>query len=426
VTSFRNRVPFSSRAPAPTDLVLPLTELAEPETVAVVGRGAVLGRDAVIVEVPFGRAASLFPFLSIGGEWRPFFANDRVRIWLDAGSWFPLRWQVFPAGGHGRDAWAQRFGLPEEPSRTAIFEVEALEVELSPPPAGVFDVPSTRRSEDQGARTVGLEEVGAETGFEPVAPARLAGLDLYRVVIPPTPDVGDAIVTYADGLSFVKLGETRSWAAEAPFGAVGLRAEEVTLPGGGVGYYEPATPDHGRRLSIHAAGTDLYLETNLPREALLSAASTLPVVGLRMPDAWRVRETAGAVVERVSLEEAASRLPFELALPGSLPPGFGLASVELTRVSRDTGVTVYFRDAESAVGTGTIRLHLEAATALPPASSAEQSRLDVGGAPGRWTRARSLLEWVRDGVYGSLDVVDGPGLRLGEAVAIAGSIPGAP
>lgn len=421
-TSVRNRVPFSSAAPAPTDLVLPLTALAEPESVTVLGFGTALGRRAVRVEVPFERAASLFPFLSIvpGGEWRPFFPNDRVRIWLDANSWFPLRWQVFPAGGHGRDAWALRFGLPEEPSRNAIFEVDALSVDLSRPSAGVFSIPSTRRTEDQGARAILLANAADEAGFEPVAPSELGGLDLYRVVIPDVSEAGETIVTYADGLSFLKVGETRSWSENAPFGPIDVRAEEVSLSGGGVGYYEPATIAHGRRLSIHAAGTDLYLESNLPRERLLAVAASLPVNGLQMPEDWRVRRTAGTLVERVSLSEARAQAPFDVSPPEALPAGFTLASVELTRVQGRTGVTLYFRDSEVDVGAGAVRLHLEAADELPPASSARQSAVEVDGAEGRWTPQRSQLEWVEDGVYRSLDA---KGLGLQDLLAIAASIP---
>ncbi|HEX6330890.1 MAG TPA: zf-HC2 domain-containing protein [Actinomycetota bacterium] len=419
-TSVRNRVPFSSAAPAPTDLVLPLAALAEPDVMDVVGSGTVLGHEAVVVELPFERSASLFPFLSLGGEWRPFFPQDRVRIWLDAESWFPLRWRAFPAAGRERAAWALRFGLPREAAGTSVFEVEARSVELAPPPAGVFEIPSTRRTEDQGARPVRLEEVRAVTGFEPVAPAEVDGLELYRVVIPETPEAGAAIVTYADGLSFLKLGETRSWAAAAPFGAVGLQAEEVMLPGGGVAYFEPATPRLGRRLSIHAAGTDLYLESNLPRDRLLEVAASLPVVGLPMPDEWRVREIGGVVVERVTLEEAAAAILFGLALPESLPAGVAFTSVELVRAGGSVGVTVYYRDVAASAG-GALRLHQEAATSLPPASAAEQSKLEVDGAPARWTASRSRLEWVRDGVYASLD---GVGFELEELLAVAESMDG--
>ncbi|MGZ8585984.1 MAG: zf-HC2 domain-containing protein [Actinomycetota bacterium] len=416
--SVRNRVPFSSAAPAPTDLVLPLAALADPEDLTVLGHGTALGRRAVVVEEPFERAASLFPFLSIGGDWRPIYPGDRVRIWLEEESWLPLRWEVYPAGGHARDAWAQRFGLLAEPSRHAIFEVEALSIETSPPAASVFAVPATKRPQDQGARAVAFENVAAEAGFEPLAPQALGGLDRYRVTV--SEMSGEALVTYADGLSFVKLAETRSWRAGSPFGSIDVRAEEVTLAGGGVAYYEPATTDQGRRLAIHAAGTDLFLETNLPREELLSAAAALPVVGLEMPEAWLTRSSDGAIVERVSLEEASAALGVPVVVPASLPPGFALASVELVRVDEAASVTLYLRDVDVDTGAGTIRLHLEPATELPPASSARQFPVQVAGADGRWTPRGSRLEWVADGLYRSLDA---PGRGLDELLRVATSIP---
>ena len=419
----RNRLPFSTDAPIPTDLVLPISTLADADRLTVLGRGTVLGRPAVQVEVPFERARPLFPFLSIaggsiGGDWRPFFPNDRVRIWLDERNWFPLKWAVYPATGVERDAWALRFGLPDEPSLRPVFTVTALDVSTRPPSAGVFRIPASASAQDQGARSVGLTDVARDVGFEPVAPNTVGGLERYRVVLP-TDDTARSLIAYADGLAFVNLGETRTWAGTAPFGPVGVQAEEVPLAGGGVAYYEPSTDEHSRRVSIHAAGTDLYLESNLSRPALLAAAAALPVQGLPMPDAWRIRRVGGATVERVPLQAARSSVPFPIELPRTLPDGFGLASVELVDAGYGDGVTLYFRDLDADAGIGTIRLHLEPAQALPPATSASQSSMDVGGAHGRYTPDRSELEWVRSGVYHSLDA---PGLELPELVAIAASI----
>jgi hypothetical protein len=96
-----------------------------------------------------------------------------------------------------------------------------------------------------------------------------------------------------------------------------------------------------------------------------------------------------------------------------------LASVELVDAGYGNGVTLYFRDLDADAGIGTIRLHLEPAQALPTATSAAQSSLDVGDAHGRYTPDRSELEWIRSGVYHSLDA---PGLELPELVAIGASI----
>lgn len=417
-SAVRNRLPFSTAAPIPTDLVLPISTLADADRVAVLGRGTVLGRPAVRVEVPFERARPLFPFLSIGGEWRPFFPNDRVRIWLDERSWLPLRWDVYPATGAERDAWELRFGLPSEPALRPVFSVTALQVSLRSQDPGAFTVPDAARTQDQGARAIELSEVEREAGFQPLAPGSVGGLDLYRVVVP-TDETEAALVAYADGLAFLTLGETRTWTEDAPFGPVSVLAEEVSLGGDSVGYYEPSTETQGRRLSIHAAGTDLYLESNLPRAALLEAAAMLPVHGLPMPQAWRVRQTGGTTLERVSLERARQLVSFPIELPRTLPAGFALASVEVVESGYRGGVTLFLRDRDADAGIGTIRLHLEPATALPPATSAAQSGVDVSGALGRFTPGRSQLEWVEGGVYRSLDA---PGLGLAALLRIATSI----
>jgi outer membrane lipoprotein-sorting protein len=409
-TSVRNRVPFSSSAPAPTDLVLP-------DDVDVLGTGTVLGRDAVRVQIPFERAASLFPFLSLGGDWRPFFATDRVRIWLDAASWFPLKWEVLPASGEQRESWARRFGLPSERPDVPIFTVEATSVDLSTPRAGVFDVPATPDVRDQAAESVPLEAVEDEAGFVPLAPAALDGLEPYRAVVLTDDAAPSSIVAYTDGLSFLKLAETRSWRANMPFGPVDARAEQVSI-GGGVAYFEPATSVHGRRLAIHARDTDLYLESNLPRARLLEIGSELAVTGLPLPAAWTSSRTAGGVTERVTLDEARAAVPFDVHVPSDLPAGFGLASVELVRSGDVAGVTLYLRDDDVDTGAGEIRIHLEPASSLPPTTGARPSVIDVGGADGRWTAARSTLEWVDDGLYRSIDA---PGFGLATVLRIATS-----
>jgi outer membrane lipoprotein-sorting protein len=418
-----NRVPFSASAPAPTDLVLPVTTLADANQLEVIGRGTVLGREAIKVQVPFERAEPLFPFLSLGGSWRPFFANDRVVLWLDAKSFFPLQYEVYPAAGHERDQWALRFGLPDEPSRRAIFQVTAISVSEQAPPAGTFEVPRTKRPQDQGAKVVPLDQVPQEAGFEPVTPQQVDGLHLYQVTVQSTSDPktkpDQTLLTYSKGLTWLKVGETRDWQSDTFYGPVGQHAAEVPLANGGVAYYEPATDEHGRRLAIHAAGTDLYLETNLSRDELISFASSVPVTGITIPEAWALRESPEGMTERVSLEEVTGRLPFALSLPTTLPPGFGLASAELVSLEGSTGLNVYFQQEDTDLGSGLIRLHLEAGTELPPASSASQSAVEVRGVEGRWTPDRNQLEWVESGVYYSLDA---PGLELPDLLAVAETI----
>lgn len=424
-TVVENRVPFSSTTPAPTDLILPVTSLADANQLQVIGRGSMLGRPAIEVRLPFDRAEPLFPFLSLGGSWRPFFGADQVDLWLDARSWFPLSYAVYAAPGRERNEWALRFGLPRESPRQSIFQVAALSVDREPPATGTFRIPQTTDVRDQGAKPVSISQASEETGFQPIEPKDVDGLGLYQVVLPPAASSKgqpqQTLITYSKGLAWVKLGETRGWTSNTLYGPVGLQAQEVSLANGSVAYYEPATADHGRRLSIHAAGTDLYLETNLSRDKLLHVAGSLPVTGIPIPPAWAVRRSPDGVTERVTLVQAAAEIPFTILLPASqaLPSGYALASAELVRLHKDTALNVYFQQQDSDLGTGPIRLHEEVAKKLPPASSATQAEVEVGGVMGRWTPDRNQLEWVDQGVYFSLDAA---GLSLPDLLAVGDSL----
>jgi outer membrane lipoprotein-sorting protein len=429
-TVVENRVPFSSTTPAPTDLILPVTSLADANQLKVVGRGSLLGRPAIEVRLPFDRAGPLFPFLSLGGSWRPFFGSDQVYLWLDARSWFPLSYAVYPAQGRERDEWALRFGLPSESPRQPIFQVVALSVDRQPPSAGTFRIPQSKGEQGQGAKPMSISQASKVAGFQPVEPEDVDGLGLYQVVLPPTStsqgEPPQTLITYSKGLAWLKLGETRGWTSNTLYGPVGLQAQEVSLANGGVAYYEPATADHGRRLSIHAEGTDLYVETNLPRDQLLDVAGSLPVTGIPIPAAWAVQRSPEGVTERVTLAQAAAEMPFTILLPASeaLPAGYEVASAEIVRLQEDTALNVYFQQTDTDLGTGPIRLHEEVAKKLPPASSAAQSEVEVRGVIGRWTSDRNQLEWVEQGVYLSLDAA---GLSLADLLAVAASLePSAP
>jgi outer membrane lipoprotein-sorting protein len=424
-TIVENRVPFSSTTPAPTDLILPVISLADADQLKVVGRGSLLGRPALEVRLPFERAEPLFPFLSLGGSWRPFFGSDQVDLWLDAKSWLPLSYAVYPAQGRERDEWALRFGLPSESPGQPILQVVALSVDREPPAAGTFRIPQTNGGTDQGAKPVSITQASQETGFRPVEPEDVDGLSLYQVVLPHVStsegEPPQTLITYSKGLAWLKLGETRGWTSNTLYGPVGLQAQEVSLANGGVAYYEPATADHGRRLSIHAAGTDLYVETNLSRDKLLDVAGSLPVTGIPIPATWAVRTSPEGLTERVTLAQAAAEMPFTIMLPASeaLPAGYAVASAEIVRLRQDTALNVYFQQLDTDLGTGPIRLHEEVAKKLPPASSAAQSEVEVRGVIGRWTPDRNQLEWVDQGVYLSLDA---GGLSLADLLTVAASL----
>ena len=99
-----------------------------------------------------------------------------------------------------------------------------------------------------------------------------------------TPGVADdgaprSLLVYARGLDYLKIAEHPDWRRPGPFGPVAADAEEIPLANG-VARFSPAGEDFGNLVAIHAAGTDLYLESNLPRDELLAIAATLPVRGL--------------------------------------------------------------------------------------------------------------------------------------------------
>jgi outer membrane lipoprotein-sorting protein len=414
----RNRLPFSSQTPAPTDLILPVSTLVDAHQMDVIGRGRMMGRAAIEVRLPFERARPLFPFLDLGGQWRPFFAGDRVDLWLDAHSWFPLRYAVYPAAGPNRDEWQLRFGLPEEPAGVPVFEVRALSIAGRAPPASTFRIPNTRTSIDEGGRAATIEQIRSTVRFDPVAPDEVDGLDLYRAVLPET-ERNEAVLTYASGLSWLKIGETRAWTGEGFFGPVGLHAQQIDVTGVGTAYYEPASARHGRRLAIHTGAGDLYLETNLSRERLLGAAATLHVQAAPVPTSWLTSTSPLGETRRVSVAEASAELPFTVLVPAVPPEGYALASAELVTVDGAGSLNVYYQRQDTNFDTGPLRVHEEAARRLPPASAARQFAVSVRGVEGRWTPGRHQLEWVEDGAYYSLDART---LELQELLDVASSM----
>jgi outer membrane lipoprotein-sorting protein len=414
----RNRLPFSSATPAPTDLILPVSTLVDSREMRVVGTGVVSGRDAIEVRLPFEQARPLFPFLDLGGRWRPFYQHDRVDLWLDEGSWFPLRYTVYPAAGPGRDEWQLRFGLPDEAPDVPIFEVEVRSLDASPPAASVFRIPNARTATDEGGRTATIADVRHTLTFDPVSPQQLTGLELYRVVLPEGDGTG-AVLTYASGLSWLKLGETRATSGESFFRPVGVHAQQIAVPGLGAAYYEPASGRHARRLAIHTVDGDLYLETNLSRQELLGAAASLRVQAASVPPSWLTRSSPLGQTRRVSIAEAARQLPFAVVVPASPPSGYRLTSAELVTVEGRPSLNVYFEPLDGTFAAGPLRLHEESARRLPPASAARQYRLPVLGSEGRWTPGRDRLEWVSGGVYHSLDA---DSLSLHELLRVASSM----
>jgi hypothetical protein len=406
----RNRLPYSTAAPAVADLVVPLDVLVSPRGLTVERTGVVVGRPAVLVETTFARAEPMFPFLQMGGDWRPFFDEDRVELWVDATDWSPLRWTVFPSDDPARADWELRFGLPPEPTETAIMDVVATESD--------HGTPTRRRfAAAHPAPQVPVNVLTKKTGFRPVTPTATEDLQLTSSAAPRVDGGGNqSLLTYSNGLTYLRVVEQRRPDDGELFGPVG-EAERVDL-GGGTVYYEPAGTKQGRRLAIHTDDTNIYLETNLSREELLAVAASMPLSGRPIPASWTAERAHGGTTERLTLAEAQAQTSFAFDAPKVLPDGYVLASVERTLVDGADSVTLLLRQPDSDLGAGPIRIHLEAADALPSAAAGQET-VAVGTADARWTPSKGHLEWIADGVVRS---IDGPGLDLETLSAVGTAI----
>ncbi|MEZ0234645.1 MAG: hypothetical protein ACAH81_06835 [Actinomycetota bacterium] len=267
--------PYSPAAPLPADLVVPLRTIGSARGIRVLGREQAGDREVVHVEATFDRAAPMFPFLRLGGTWRPFFGGDRVELLLDAESWLPVRITVFPADGMRRRDWELRFGLPVEEPNTAILDVRATSIEAGEPDPSLFEIPGWE------GEILDIASLAERLGYRPVTPTFTGSLELATTLAPPE-GVGAprSLLVYTDGLDYLRVGERPGRLAGRAFGPVGPDATRVTLPGGGVAYLEPAADGLGRRLAILGNDTSLFLETNLPLKGLLAIAGSMPVRGL--------------------------------------------------------------------------------------------------------------------------------------------------
>ena len=391
---------YSAAAPLPADLVLPIATFGSARGVQVTGAGRIDGRDVVQVRLSFARAAPLFPFLRVGGEWRPFFDRDRVELWVDATTWVPVRWTVFPAADRERRAWELRFGLPVERPDGPIMDVRLDSMATTSPDPTLFAIPGA----PVGAGP-NLAELPGLIGYLPASPTDADGLGLVSVVLPRagTPATPRSVLVYAAGLDYLRVGERTGWTGPGPFGPIDPLAQRIRLPGDGVAYYEPAGEGFGRRLSIHGTGRDLYLETNLSRARLLAIAASIPVDGLSLPRSWRVESAPGVRVVRVPVAEAITRTELRPQVFDGLPDGYVPASAELANASSTlAGATFRLRQRDTDAAGPPLIFHVQPGSALPPPSSAEQSRIAFAGVTGRWTPGRSLLEWTEAGGYRSL------------------------
>jgi len=409
-TLISGRPPFDADAPMPTDIILPVTSLAGSDRVDVVGEAVVDGRRAVELRMSARDAAPLLAFFQQAGIWRPLYPADRVHVWLDAESWFPLRTVVTAAPGEDRALWTSRFGIPTERAGDEVLDVRLEDLSLEPVPSALFLVPGG--GQDEGFRDVPRTELAGAAGFDPVVPARLHGLRPYRSGVFQERS-GGTILSYADGLSWLRIRERP---ATEPVPAPAF-AERVVLPGGSIASYLPATGGSaGRRVAIQGGGWDIQLESNLRREELLDIAASLPVRGEDPP----VRSTDdGLRIEQVRADELTSGAGFPVLVPAVLPGGSHLVVAEIESFGPRRAVRlVYGRSGAEPGGYG-VRIYEAPGEVLPPASGNDQAAVRVRGVTGRWSPEHQELEWVEDGRYVSVRV---PGLELADALAISASL----
>lgn len=388
---------FSAAAPLPADLVLPVATFGSPTGFRVLGEDRLGDREAIRVRLSFERAAPLFPFLRIGGTWRPFFDRDPVVLWLDAHSLRPLRMVVRPSSSAERREWEFRYGQPEEAPDRPILDVRLVSVSEEEPSLELFRIPG-----GEPIDPLTLEELPGRIGYLPATPADPGDLELVSIVVPTpsAPATPSSVLVYAEGIDYLKVGERRDWKGPEPFGPLDPGAQQISLAGGGVAYYEPAGEGFGRRLAIHTASADLFLETNLPRERLLEIASSLHLEGRPLP---ADRGSPGVEVEAIDAAAGLAAAGLPASLLDGLPGGYVVASAERSTVgSALEGITFRLRQVDTDATGEPLTLHVEPEASLPPPSSSEQSTISFWGLEARWTPGRAELEWVDHGVYHSL------------------------
>jgi hypothetical protein len=381
--------PYSAAAPLPADLIAPIATFGTVDGVRIQGEETVDGHDTVRATMSFARAEPLFSFLRLGGTWRPFFAGDLVTVWLDATGWYPVRIEVTPSPDPERRSWEMRFGLPHEPLDEPILLVELVSVSSTAPDPSVFAIPGLRSTR------VAPADAAQVLGYAPVTPSSTGQLSLASVVAPRSGTSPSSVLVYADGLDYLRIGEDPSWSGAEPFGSIGADAQRVALPGVGPALYAPAADGVDRRLAIHAANTDLYLESNLPRDELLAISSSLNVRAGQLPRAWRIHRSGTLTIERVSPDTAVADLGVSGVI-SSLPPGYvpvaATRTIERGAVAA-TAVTFRRLDTETAGSSITLQQGHAVFSSAP-----DQVRVQIGArTAATYDPGGSVLTWTDHG-----------------------------
>jgi hypothetical protein len=375
-----HRQPFDGTSPVPTDIILPLETIASGEGISIAGRDQVAGRAAVHVVIPYWQAVPLVTSLQAGGSWRALDPLDRVDLWLEEDTWFPLRFEIHRKGVAAPllEVTATAFESPE-----SVF-------------GNVFTVPRSGIRRDGGFD-------GTTRLRSAVEPAYRAGLSSYRDGVT---SEGQAVVTYASGMSWLKVAADHRTSPSFE-----IATGELVRVGNGYGLYQPATELLRRRVDIYGRDVHVHLESNLPRAELLKVGASIPVRGRKID---RLQEGPGTTIRRLSRAEAMDH-PLALA-PAYLPAGYRLSTSLLSESGRGARLITLYRRAEAEFeGFGIRVTRAERMTSLPP-SSENLVNVRIGDVRARWSAERSELEWIDDGTYTAVAV---PAFDLDMAVRVA-------
>jgi hypothetical protein len=381
------RQPFDGTTALPTDIVVPLETIASSGSFEVSDRQKVLGRRAHRVVLDYRRALPLVTSIQAGGSWRAFSPTDRVDVWIDARTWFPLRFTV------------------TRPGRPPLLDVRA--TSFSVPDAfapGTFSVPRRGAFKPGGWDERPAGELPAE-----LRPRDTAGLLPYRAG---TTADGKAMLSYARGMTWLKVSSAR--ARPGDLGYL-LTAEEIRTDAGWM-YYQPADESLKRRVEMFDSGRHVQLESNLSRAELLRVAGSLDLEAAKLPET--VTTPKGVVVERVDAEVALERVTFALR-PTYVPAGYEPAAAVVSRSERETSVSFFFRQPEAEYGGSGIQVTQSSPAGLMTPTSETPVTVPVRGADARWFPERGVLEWIEGRVHTAVTVPFGD---LDSATAVAAGL----
>ena len=402
-----DRAPFDGTTSLPTDIIVPLQTLAGSRGFTVRGEEKMAGRSAYHVALPYRAAIPLVSSLQSGGSWRPFHPLDRIDLWIDEATWFPLAFTVTAGDSGERDRWGEARSLDDRPGEVLLrARVESFS-EPKELAGSLFQVPPAAATASGGFRAASFNALAGKG-----APAYTAGLEPYRAGT----DRG-IVLAYTDGMTWLKVTidrlrpSIRDAAATDP-----AIAEQIRLGPGSLGYYRPAGESLRRQLDVFGRRAHAHLETNLERSELIAVAASLDVRGRRVAPGGR--ERGGLVVRRIDPTRALGRFPFvqtPTALPAGYDPNRPTAAVLSRSRSTNTTVVLYYRNPEAEYDGLGIRITQSRGQALPP-SSENFVRVSFGGVRGRWSPERGELEWVERRTYRA---VAAPSFDLATVVMIA-------